>query len=55
MVEARTSRCSDECAGKYVVLLFYPCDFTYVDPTELLAFDAAMDQFAKLETDVSSS
>lgn len=38
--------------GKYVVLLFYPCDFTYVDPTELLAFDAAMDQFAKLETDI---
>ena len=34
-----------------MVLLFYPSDFTYVDPTELLAFDAAADVFAKLETE----
>ena len=25
-------------AGKYVVILFYPFDFTYVCPTELIAF-----------------
>ena len=25
-------------AGKYLVLLFYPFDFTYVCPTELIAF-----------------
>ena len=24
--------------GKYVVLVFYPFDFTYVCPTELIAF-----------------
>ena len=34
-----------------MVLLFYPSDFTYVEPTELLAFDAAADVFAKLETE----
>jgi len=28
----------DDYKGKYVVLLFYPFDFTYVCPTELLAF-----------------
>jgi len=28
----------DHYKGKYVVLLFYPFDFTYVCPTELLAF-----------------
>lgn len=25
-------------AGKFVVLLFYPFDFTYVCPTEILAY-----------------
>lgn len=29
--------------GKYVVLLFYPFDFTYVCPTELVAFSNAID------------
>ena len=28
--------------GKYVVLLFYPFDFTYVCPTELIAFSEAI-------------
>ena len=27
--------------GKYTVLLFYPFDFTYVCPTELVAFSEA--------------
>jgi peroxiredoxin (alkyl hydroperoxide reductase subunit C) len=27
--------------GKYVVLFFYPLDFTFVCPTEILAFDRA--------------
>lgn len=32
--------------GKYVVLFFYPKDFTYVCPTELLAFQDALQEFA---------
>lgn len=31
--------------GSYVVLFFYPLDFTFVCPTELVAFSEAVDQF----------
>jgi peroxiredoxin 2/4 len=33
--------------GKYVVLFFYPLDFTFVCPTEIIAFDAALPEFEK--------
>jgi len=38
--------------GKYVVLLFYPLDFTYVCPTEILAISDRMDEFKALNTEV---
>ncbi len=31
--------------GKYVVLFFYPLDFTFVCPSEILAFNKALDRF----------
>jgi alkyl hydroperoxide reductase subunit AhpC len=31
--------------GKYVVLFFYPLDFTFVCPTEIIAFSEAVGQF----------
>lgn len=31
--------------GRYVMLLFYPLDFTFVCPTEILAFDKKIDEF----------
>ena len=31
--------------GKYVLLFFYPLDFTFVCPSEILAFDRALEQF----------
>jgi len=31
--------------GKYVVLFFYPLDFTFVCPSEIIAFDAALEKF----------
>ena len=31
--------------GKYVVLFFYPLDFTFVCPSELIAFDHRLDKF----------
>lgn len=33
--------------GKYVVLFFYPLDFTFVCPTELLAFQHVLGEFEK--------
>jgi alkyl hydroperoxide reductase subunit AhpC len=32
-------------AGKYVVLFFYPLDFTFVCPTEIIAFSDRSDEF----------
>ncbi len=31
--------------GKYVILFFYPLDFTFVCPSEILAFDKALPAF----------
>lgn len=31
--------------GRYVLLFFYPLDFTFVCPSEILAFNRALDQF----------
>ncbi|KEP59886.1 UNVERIFIED_CONTAM: peroxiredoxin PRX3 [Hammondia hammondi] len=35
-------------SGSGVVLLFYPLDFTFVCPSEILAFNAAVDEFDAL-------
>jgi peroxiredoxin 2/4 len=38
--------------GKYAVLFFYPLDFTFVCPSELIAFDHRLDEFKKREVEV---
>eukprot|EP00731_Ephydatia_muelleri_P031923 Em0023g430a len=38
--------------GKYLVFFFYPLDFTFVCPTELLAFSDRLDEFKALNTAV---
>jgi len=38
--------------GRYVLLFFYPLDFTFVCPTEIIAFDQALDQFKERGVDV---
>ena len=38
--------------GKYVVLFFYPLDFTFVCPTEILAFDEKLEEFKKRNAEV---
>lgn len=38
--------------GKYVVLFFYPLDFTFVCPTELHAFQEKLGAFKQLHTEV---
>jgi len=38
--------------GKYVVLFFYPLDFTFVCPTEIIAFSEQIKQFTNLNVEV---
>ncbi len=37
---------------KYVVLFFYPLDFTFVCPTEITAFSDRMGEFSSINTEV---
>ncbi|MBF0369264.1 MAG: peroxiredoxin [Magnetococcales bacterium] len=38
--------------GKYVVLFFYPLDFTFVCPSEIIAFGHRLDEFKKRGVEV---
>lgn len=38
--------------GKYVVLFFYPLDFTFVCPSEIIAFDKKLDKFRERNAEV---
>ncbi len=38
--------------GRWLVLFFYPADFTFVCPTEAIAFSSAVPDFAELGADV---
>jgi peroxiredoxin (alkyl hydroperoxide reductase subunit C) len=38
--------------GKYVVLFFYPLDFTFVCPSEIIAFDKKLDAFKEKGAEV---
>ena len=38
--------------GKYVVLFFYPLDFTFVCPTEIIAFSEIADKFRAINCEV---
>jgi len=43
---------SDEIKGKYAVIFFYPLDFTFVCPSELIAFDHRLAEFTKRGVEV---
>lgn len=43
---------SDYLNKKYVVLFFYPLDFTFVCPTEITAFSDNFDKFAEINTEI---
>ena len=49
--EFKTIKLSDY-RGKYVVLFFYPLDFTFVCPTEIIAFSDRYEEFTKINTEV---
>lgn len=38
--------------GKYVILFFYPADFTFVCPTEITAFSDKIEEFKKINVEV---
>lgn len=38
--------------GKYVLLFFYPLDFTFVCPTEIIAFSDRCSEFAKCDVQI---
>ncbi len=38
--------------GKYVILFFYPLDFTFVCPSEIIAFDKALAKFQSKNCEV---
>jgi len=38
--------------GKYVVLFFYPLDFTFVCPTEIIGFNERLSEFSQLNTQI---
>ncbi len=38
--------------GKYVILFFYPLDFTFVCPSEIIAFNKAIGQFREKNAEV---
>ncbi|BBL85904.1 thioredoxin peroxidase (chromatophore) [Paulinella micropora] len=38
--------------GKYVILFFYPLDFTFVCPTEITAFSDRYSDFSRLNTEI---
>ena len=43
---------SEAMAGKYGLVFFYPLDFTFVCPSELIALDKRMDKFRELGVEV---
>jgi len=43
---------SKETKGKYVAIVFYPLDFTFVCPSELIALDHRVDEFKKRGVEV---
>ena len=42
----------DDYKGKWLVVFFYPLDFTFVCPTEILAFSDRLAEFQKLGAEV---
>ena len=43
---------SDDYRGKWMVLLFYPFDYTFVCPTEIISFSEKNKEFLEINTQV---
>jgi alkyl hydroperoxide reductase subunit AhpC len=43
---------SEKITGQYIVFFFYPLDFTFVCPTEIIAFSDRIEEFQKINAQV---
>lgn len=50
--EIKDIKFSEFTKGKYAVVFFYPLDFTFVCPSELIAFDKRLEEFKKRNVEV---
>ncbi len=50
--EIKSIKFSEYTKGKYAVVFFYPLDFTFVCPSELIAFDHRLEEFTKRGVEV---
>ena len=50
--EIKELKFSEHIKGKYAVLFFWPLDFTFVCPSELIAFDHRLEEFKKRGVEV---
>jgi len=50
--EIKNLTLSEVNKGKYVAVFFYPLDFTFVCPSELIAFDHRLEEFKKRNVEV---
>jgi len=50
--EINETLCLDDYQGRHLVLFFYPLDFTFVCPSEILAFDRKIGEFQDRQCDV---
>ncbi|KAL5710434.1 thioredoxin-dependent peroxiredoxin [Ranunculus cassubicifolius] len=50
--EFLTVKLSEYIGKKYVILFFYPLDFTFVCPTEITAFSDRYEDFQKVNTEI---
>jgi len=49
VIDMKIQQLSSQCfAGKYLVLLFYPCNFSFVCPNELIQFSDRLAEFRAL-------
>lgn len=48
----KTFNLKSHISGKYAVIFFYPLDFTFVCPSELIAFNHRLDEFKKRNVEV---
>src|ERR1700680_820730 len=52
-LDGRTARCSlAKIATELVLIFFYPRDFSFICPTEVTAFNKALDEFVAEETTI---
>jgi len=48
----RITSSDKELAGKWLVILYYPADFTFICPTEIVDLDRRYDEFKKYDAEI---